>query len=693
MPTMNPRSHDAVRALIGAPIPPVHLDVREFDHTTSPRTDLEAFVNARWRATRPVPPDRSSWDCFSILAERSLQICAEVALDAAHGGPAVTHAQRVVGDFWRSGMDEAAIHALGLEPLREELARIDAIDTRAAVASYLADRHARGCGLLFGFEVAPDFEDPDASMAYIFQGGLGLPDRDFYVDTTPRGDGRRLAYRTHIATMLALAGVPEPTAAEQAHTVLAFETRLASASLPRRSLARDLGLNYRRISLDDADRQHPMFGWSAFFAAQGIAPPPYFSLAMPAFHATFDAMLREVPIATWRAYLRFHTLDAAAVYLDDATAAAHHRFHGEFLRGQPALGPRWKRVLRAIDANIGEAMGQLYVARTFPPAARKAVEQLTEHLRAALQARLERLDWMSAPTKAAALRKLAAMRVRIGGPAHRRDWSELATVADGWYANILIARAHNQRWMLARLGKPVDRSVWPMLPQTVNASYDPQRNEIMFPAAILQPPFFAADADDALNFGGIGAVIAHEMTHAFDDQGSRFDADGRFANWWSAVDRGCFEAAAQRLVDQFESSSGFPGATAAAADAMAAECGEPDQRASVDGRLTLGENIADFGGLAIAGDALQARLAAADGPDPMHDGYSQTQRFFLNWAVIWRQNLTPDERRLRLCTDPHAPAALRANAAASNLAAYAAVFGCRPGDRMWRTPADRIGLW
>ena len=688
MPAMSPRSDDAVRALIGAPTPPVRFDAAGFDHTTSPRTDLEAFVNARWRATHPVPPDRSSWDCFSILAERSLQIGAEMALDAAYCSADAGHAQRVVGDFWRSGMDAAAIHALGLEPLREELARIDAIDTHATIASYLADRHARGDGLLFGFEVAPDFDDPHASMAYIVQAGLGLPERDCYFDATPRGEGQRQAYRTHIATMLTLAGAPSAAAAEQARAVLAFEIRLASASLSRRTLARDLGLKYRRISLHEADRQHPMFAWSAFFAAQGIAPPAHFSLAMPAFHATWNAMLRELPIAAWQAYLRFHTLDAAAVYLDDATAAAHHRFHGEFLRGQPAPGPRWKRVLRAIDANIGEAMGQLYVARTFPAASRQAVEQLAEQLRAALQARIERLDWMSAPTRAEALRKLAAMRVKIGGPAHWRDWSRLATTTDGWYANILAARAHQQRWMLARLGQPVDRSAWPLLPQTVNAGYDPQRNEIVFPAAILQPPFFAADADAALNFGGIGAVIAHEMTHAFDDQGSRFDADGRFANWWSALDRGCFEAAAQRLVDQFGSLPA--GAGAAATAAAGSEHGQP---ASVDGRLTLGENIADFGGLAIANDALQAQLAAADEPDPMHDGYSQTQRFFLNWAVIWRQNLTPDERRLRLRTDPHAPAALRANAAAANLTAYAAAFGCGPGDRMWRAPADRIGLW
>lgn len=410
-----------------------------------------------------------------------------------------------------------------------------------------------------------------------------------------------VAYRAHIAAMLARGGMPDPETQSMANAVIVFETRLASASLSRQALARDIGQRYRRVALDEADRQHPMFVWSTFFAAQGIASPPYFSLAMPSFHATVDAMLREVLDAVWRAYLRFHTIDQMAVHLDDATVALHHRFHGELLRGQRVLTPRRKRVLRAIDANIGEAMGQLHVARTFPPGAKHGAEVLVDRLRAALRIRIERLDWMGPQTRTHALRKLAAMRVKIGFPGHWHDWSGLDTSARNWCANIPSARALNHRWMLAKLGKPVDQLEWPMLPQTVNAGYDPQRNEIVFPAAILQPPFFDPDADDALNFGGIGVVIAHEMPRAFDDQGSRFGADGRFENWWSDADRARFEANAQRLIEQIDS---LPGT---------------EER--VDGRLTLSENIADLGGLAIAHDVLQDTIAAAASPDPMRDGH------------------------------------------------------------------------
>lgn len=673
VPSFDPVHHDVVRELVGTPIPPVRFDLRDLDHTTTPATDLDAFVNARWRAANPVPADRSCWDCFTILTERALQTQAEVAINAARTGAPRTHTERVVGDFWCSGMDGRAINALGLLPLREEFARIDALDTPEAIAAYLSDRHARGWGVLFGFEVAPDFENPSATIPFIFQGGLVLADRDAYFDATPHGAALLVAYRAHIAAMLARSGMPHPGVQAMANEVIAFETRLASASLSRQMLSRDIAQRYRRVTLDEADRRHPTFAWRAFFAAQGIAPPPYFSLATPSFHAAVEAMLREVPVATWRAYLRFHTIDQMAVHLDDATVALHHRFHGELRRGQRVLTPRWKRVLHAINAGIGEAMGQLYVARTSATGAKHGAELLVDRLRAALRIRIERLDWMGPKTRMHALRKLAAMRVKIGFPERWREWSALDTSAQTWCANILSARALNHRWMLAKLGKPVDHLEWPMLPQTVNAGYDPQRNEIVFPAVILQPPFFDPDADDALNLGGIGAVIAHEMTHAFDDQGSRFGANGCFENWWSDADRARFEASAQRLIDLTD---GLPGT---------------EER--VDGRLTLSENIADLGGLAIACDVLQDTLAATTSPDPMHDGYSQSQRFFLNWAVIWRQNLTRDEHRQRIRTDPHAPAALRSNLAASHLGPFAEAFGCEPGDRMWRAVSDRIGLW
>ena len=683
---------DAASALTGALIPPVRLDVRDLDHATSPMADLDAFVNARWRAAHPLPPDRSCWDCFTVLAERSLQQCAAIAIDAALAGPARTPAERVVGDFWHSGMNAEAMEPPGLEPLRDELARIEALDNAAAIAAYVGDRHARGWGVLFNCEVSPDFEQPAVTIACITQGGLGLPDCGWYSDASARGMATLAAYRTHVANMLVLDGVVPAQAPSLAEAVVGFETRLARVSLSRQSLARDVSLRYRRVSLAQADRGAPMLPWSAFFTAQGITAPAYFSLPMPAFHAELNAMLQDVPVAHWRAYLRFHTIDAAAPTLDEPTAQAHHRFHGQYLRGQGALAPRWKRVLRAIDTHIGEAMGQLYLAQTLPPAARASVARLAEQLRAALHRRIGRLEWMTAPTKLHALRKLDALRVNIGGPQHPPDLCTLQTSPAHWHANLLAARAHHHRWMLARLGQPVDQHAWTMLPQTVNARYDPLRNSIVFPAAIVQPPFFDPHADDALNFGGIGAVIAHEMTHAFDDQGSRFDADGRFVNWWNDLDCANYHARTQRLVAQFEGAKGQV-ATSQGSDVHTAVSPASEARERVNGRLTLGENIADFGGLAIACDAFQHALASAPAGHTVRGGFRPLQRFFLNWAALWRQNLSTDERRLRLRTDPHAPAPLRANAAAANLAAFGDAFGGKPGDAMWRAPADRLGLW
>ncbi len=644
-----------LRDLIGTPIEPVRFDARDLDPSIDPVADLDAFVNARWRANHPLPPDRSSWDCFTILHERSLQIQAEIALDAAAASRR-SSAERLIGDLWTSAMHATADSPAPL--LHEELHRIDSLETPAAIAAYLCDRHARGWPLLFGFDVAADFDDPRANIACISQGGLALHDRSHYLDA---GAGTvREAYATHVAALLQWNGATAAQSHERAAAVIAFETRLAAASTPRQVLARDIAQRQRRIMLADADREGGTFSWTAFFSAQGIAPPAHFSLAMPTFHAEWAAMLGEAASATWRAYFGFHTTASVAAAIGGEPARLQHHLHGDILRGQKAPKPRWKQVLETINAHAGEALGELYVARNFSDSARQRVDDLAGKLRGALHARIGALDWMSDATKARALHKLDAMRVKIGHPVRWRDWSGLATSAHDWLGNLLALRAFERRRMLAKLGKPVDADEWSMTPQTVNAGYDPQRNEVVFPAAILQPPFFDANADDALNYGGIGAVIAHEMTHAFDDQGSRFGADGRLENWWSDLDRTRFEAAAQQLVELFDASTNA--------------AGEP-----VDGRLTLGENIADFGGLAIACDALRVALGSRHSADPMLDGYDQRQRFFLAWATIWRQNLTPAEARTRLRVDAHAPATLRANAAPSNMAEFEQAFAARTG--------------
>ena len=657
----------AIEPPLGDAPEPIRFDVSDLDPDADPRVDLDAFVNARWRAAHPVPPDRSCWDSFAILTERAWRVQCEIAAETASADALPGSIERIVGDFWQSGMHGAA--DAGLDLLRDELARIDRLDSPATIAAYIRERHARGLGVVFGFDVEPDFDAPERTIACVIQGGLGLPDRDDYFDASPRGIARRRAYAAHVATLLELTGTDSPAA--RADDVLAFETGLAAASIARRSLARDVTARFLAIDIEDADEISPLFPWSLFFRDLGIRAPDRFSLAMPAFHKAVHEALRATPAPVWRAYLRFHTIDDAAPFLTDELAVAHHRFHGETLRGQNTPAPRWKRVVRAIDAHVGEAMGQLYVARCFAPESRQQVRAIAEGLRSALRARLERVPWMSAATRRGALAKLDSLTFKIGYPEHWRDWSTLATSRRSLYENVLAARRFTQQWRLERIDQPTDPALWPMPPQSVNAGYDPQRNEIVFPAAILAPPFFDPDADAPLNYGGIGAVIAHEMIHGYDDQGSRFGADGSCRDWWTPEDRAHFDALTTRMIQHFD---------------RLPTGGEP-----IDGRLTLGENVADFGGLAVASDAL--RNASGDSADPMIDGYTRMQRFFFAWAMLWRQNLTLGEALFRLRHDPHAPASTRANAAPANLAEYTAAFDCRPGDPMRMEPADRIDIW
>jgi putative endopeptidase len=646
------------------PIEPVRFDVRDLDPDGDPRVDLDAFVNGRWRAQNPVPADRSCWDTFAVLTEQTLAIEAGIAEAAASSDARPGTPERIVGDFWASGM-----HGDCDEPLLlSELARIDRIDSADAIAGYLRDRHARGLGVVFRLDVEPDFDAPEQTIAYVGQSGIGLAARDDYFDTSSHGLARRRAYLAHIVAMLALAG----SDASLAEDVLAFETALAAASTSQRELARDIAARFRPVAIDEADRATPHFPWSRFFRSLGITPPARFSLAMPDFHAAVDSLLGATPVEVWRAYLAFHTIDAAAPYLGRELQQQHHDFHRRTLRGQKATAPRWRQVVEAIDSHAGEAMGRLYVARRFSSESKREVEALAGNLRAAFRTRLESLDWMSDTTCRAALRKLSALRFRIGHPERWRDLSGLVTNARSLYANVLAARAFEQRERVAHIGRRTDRTRWTMPPQAVNAHYDPQRNEVVFPAAMLAPPFFDRDADAALNYGGIGAVIAHELTHAFDDQGSRFDASGRFENWWTAEDRARFDALADRMRAHFDALPGIGGER-------------------IDGRLTLGENIADFGGLAIAYDAL-ARVTSRTG-DPMIDGFTQAQRFFFGWATIWRQHLTLGEASFRLRHDRHAPAGIRANAVAANLDGYASAFGCVSDDPMHAEPADRISIW
>ncbi|KAB7770157.1 M13 family metallopeptidase [Xanthomonas maliensis] len=642
----------------------------DLDPAVSACQDLNGFVNGKWLKANPVPSDRSSWGSFEVLAERSLTIQHALVEQLARGTLSPGSVDAKIADLWRTGSDEAAIDQAGIAPLQPQLQAIDALKDPAGIAGWLRDSYAQGQGFVFSFGANADYKNSEQMIAYAGQGGLGLPEKSYYSE--PGQANIRSQYVAYIARMLELSGVPVAQAQAQAKSVMAFETRLAKASLSRIEL-RDPANRYHPVDVAAANRVTPHFDWQAFFAALKI-PAGTFSLSQPGYFAEFDAMLADTPLETWKAYLRFHSIDEAAPYLAKPFEQANFDFYSRTLRGQQDMLPRWKRTLNAVNAAMGEALGQLYVQSAFPAESKVQMQQLVQNLSLALKARLQQLDWMSEETKQRALEKWASFTPKIGYPDQWRDWSGLQIRSEGFLANMQAAQAFNYRDMLDKIGKPVDKREWHMTPQTVNAYYNATRNEIVFPAAILQPPFFDPKADLALNYGGIGAVIGHEMMHGYDDSGSQFDAKGNFDSWWSDADRKRFTERTDRLVAQFDGYEALPGV-------------------HVKGKLTLGENIGDLGGLTVAYDALQMALQAQPAANKDVDGYSQDQRFFMNWATVWRRNFTDGELRVRLNTDPHAPANFRANGAPSNMPAFAQAFQCKPGDAMVRGDKERVTIW
>ncbi|WP_337245021.1 M13-type metalloendopeptidase [Luteimonas sp. gir] len=663
-----------------AQAPTFHLDeaalppynrflIDDLDTTKNACADFGGYVNGKWLAANPIPGDRSSWGAFEMLDERSTAVQHQLAQQAAEHTDA-TGIEKLVGDFWATGMDEAAIEAQGLAPLQGELAAIDGLTDSASIAQWLRTSAAKGQGFLWGIGAMPDFKDSSVNIAATGQGGLGLPDTTYY--SAADKAGIREAYVAHIAKVLELSGVPAEQAQAQAKDVMAFETRIARVSKSREAFSRDVGLYYNPITVAEADKLTPNFPWTTFFESQGIAVPQTLSLSVPEFHQEVDKMLVDVPVEQWKAYLRFHLVDGASPYLSDAFVQQHFAFYDRTLGGQKEIEPRWKRVLGTVDNEIGHAMGQLYVQVAFPPESKAKMEALIANLSDALKQRIENLEWMSPETKRKALAKWETFEPRVGYPDKWRDWSGLTTSRDSYLGNVLAATEFNYKWDLGKIGKPVDKSEWGMRPQTVNASYNPLANQLTFPAAILQPPFFDPEATDEMNYGGIGAVIGHEMTHGYDDQGARFGPTGNMEDWWTPEDFAGFKARTGKLVQQFN------------------DYRLPDGRA-LNGNHTLGENIADLGGLATAYDAM--KKATAGTPDPMTDGMTRDQRFFLSWATVWRRNFTPEQLTQRLATDEHALSSFRAIGAPSNLPAFAAAFQCKPGDPMVRDGERQVVIW
>ncbi len=649
----------------------ISLNSADLDPSIAACTDLNGFVNSKWLTANPVPNDQTTWGSFEILRERSLEVQHALVQQAAASTPKAGSVEAKIGDIWRTGSDEAKIEAAGITPLQPQLDKIAALNDTAAITQYLRDSQAQGQGVLFSLSANADYKDSANVIAYVGQGGLGLPEKGYYVDDAQAKI--RDAYVAYIAQALTLSGVDAAQAKTQAKAVLDFETRLAKASLSRIEL-RDPAKRYNPVSAAEADKLTPNFSWTALFDTLKVPAAQKFSLAQPAFFTEVDKMLADVPASTWQAYLRFHTIDDASPYLSSAFEKANFDFYSTTLRGQKEMQPRWKRVLESVNGAIGEGLGQLYVNAVFPADSKVQMQHLVENLSVALKARLEKLEWMGEDTRKKALEKWASFTPKIGYPDKWRDWSGYETNADSYLGNMQAARAFNYRYMLNKIGKPVDKTEWGMTPQTVNAYYNATKNEIVFPAAILQAPFFDAKADPALNYGGIGAVIGHEMMHGYDDSGSQFAANGNFDNWWTDSDRKAFTGRTDQLVAQFDGYESLPGV-------------------NVKGKLTLGENIGDLGGLTVAYDALQMALKEDPKANVAVDGYSQDQRFFMNWATVWRRNFNEGELRVRLNTDPHAPANFRANGAPSNMPAYAKAFECKAGDAMVRADDKRVVIW
>jgi len=650
------------------------LKAADFDKNSAPCGNLFTFVNANWVAAHPIPGDRTSWGAFEMLAERSLGAQHDIAESVSKKQNAPGSIEQKIGDFYATGMDEAAVEKAGYDPIKDDLKRIDGLKTPDEIADFVRDYHAQGLSFLFDFAAEADFHDSRRMIAYASQDGLGLPERDYYLKTDDTSKKIRDAYVLHIQRSLELVGVGKDDAAKQAKAVMELETKLAEASLPIVEL-RDPNNQYHFVSFAEADKATPHFSWEKLFAAQNIGGEKGFSLSQPKFFAAMDKLLAEVPAEQWRAYFRFHLVNAVEPLLSKAFVDENFDFYSKTLRGQAEQKPRWKRVLENTDRQLGMAMGQLYVAQNFPPEAKARAKELVDNLRAALKERIQKLDWMSDATKKMAIQKWDTFMPKIGYPEKWRDWSGLSVGRDSYVANVRATIKFNHAWRMGKVGKPVDRTEWGMTPQTVNAYYNPLQNEIVFPAAILQPPFFDAKADDALNYGGIGAVIGHEMTHGYDDEGSQFDAQGNLKNWWTDEDKKQFEARTGKLVKQFD-------------DYVAID------NLHVHGKQTLGENIADLGGLNVAFDALQKALEKnkVESKEKI-DGYTEDQRFFLNFARIWARQFKPEELKLRLNTDVHAPAQFRAIAAPSNMPVFAQSFACKPGDSMVRGNDVQVKIW
>ena len=651
-----------------APEPVSGIDLHFMDRSVRPQDDFYEYVNGKWLATVEIPLDKGLYAPFYQLRDAT-QDELRALIEGLSDNPPGPDAQKVAA-LYASFMAEARLDSLGLKPIADALAQVDAITSRKQIPGLIAHCNSTGVTAPYALRIHQDARDATRYVVDLGQSGLGLPDRDYYLKDDEKLKRARTEYRAHIEKMEKLAGYK--TATKDADDIVALETELAKAQWSRVE-NRDPVKTYNKRAIAELAGVMSAYDWKSYLADALVdGKVDYVIISQPSYFKSLSELLQKTPLAVWKTYFRWRVLAAAAPYLGRPFVDENFAFHGTALRGIPQDEPRWKRGVQLVNDSIGEGLGKLYVARYFPPENKARTQALVQNLIAAYRGSIETLDWMSPDTKKAAQQKLDKLAVKIGYPDKWRDYSKLSFVKDDLYGNVVRAAQFEYQRNINKLGKPIDRSEWRLFPQTVNAYYNPELNEIVFPAAILQPPFFNAKADDAANYGGIGAVIGHEISHGFDDRGSQYDGDGTLRDWFTKEDHDKFRAKTQALIAQYNRYEPVPGF-------------------HVNGELTLGENIADNSGLAIAYKAYKISLGGRSSASI--DGLTGDQRFFAAWTQGWRAKVRENEAIVRIKSDPHSPPAVRGYAPLVNQPGFYEAFGLKPGDRMYLPPEQRITIW
>ena len=649
------------------------IDPANIDTTCAPCRDFFQFANGGWLQRSEIPGDLPRWGSFNELQEQNYAALEQVLTEAARSAPTARDPNlRKLGTFYGTCMDSATVESAGITPLQGELDQTGAIKDRRGVETAIARLHRLGIPAGFAFQSKPDAKKSTRTIAEVYQAGLGMPDRDYYTRSDTAAEKIRGEYELHVARMLRLGGEDSASGAGSARAIMRLETALANASMTREAQRNPESL-YHLTTAAGLQKLTPGFAWPGYLNSLGLKGIKEVNVAQPEFLGTVDSLLAAAPLPDWKAYLRWNVIANTAPALSSPFVKESFRFNSTVLRGVNEMRPRWKRCLAFTDGALGEVLGQAYVRKNFTPEAKARALEMVRNIRAELKSRLGGLSWMSQETKNKAYVKLQSIINKIGYPHTWRDYSKFEARPGPFVSNLLLANEFENARVLKKIGKPTNRAEWGMTPPTVNAYYNASTNEITFPAGIMQPPFFNPKADDAVNYGGMGGAIGHEITHGFDDEGRQFDAEGNLSGWWTGADTEEFNRRADVVRNQFD---GY-----VAVDSL-----------HVNGKLTLGENIADLGGLLISHGAYRRSLAGK--PEPKRiDGYTGDQRFFLAWAQIWRAKARPEFTRLMVNVDPHAPPEFRTNGPLSNIPAFARAFGCKSGDPMVRPESERAQIW